>query len=40
MAHVHIGLGLKRKSTETKDSMEVVEKEIQELDKKKKKLLK
>ena len=29
MAYVHKGLGLKRKSTETKDSIEVVEKEIQ-----------
>ena len=31
MAYVHTRLGLKRKSTETKDSMKVVEKEIQEL---------
>ena len=28
MAYVHTRLGLKRKSTETKDSMKVVEKEI------------
>ena len=31
IVYLHKGLGLKRKSTETKDSMKVVEKEIQEL---------
>ena len=31
IAYLHKGLGLKRKSTETKDRMKVVEKEIQEL---------
>ena len=39
MAYVHKGLVLRRKSTETKDSMKVVEKEIQELEKKNRKLL-
>ena len=39
MAYVHKELELKRKSTETKDSMKVVEKEIQELEEKNKKLL-
>ena len=35
LAYVHKGLGLKRKSTETKNSMKVIEKEIQELEEKK-----
>ena len=39
MAYVHKELELKRKSTETKDSMKVVEKEIRELEEKNKKLL-
>lgn len=39
MAYVQKGLGLKRKSTETKDSMKAVEKGIQELEEKKRKLL-
>ena len=39
MAYVHTRLGLKRKSTETKGSMKVVEKEIQELQENKRKLL-
>ena len=39
MAYVHKGLGLKKKSTETKDSMKIVKKEIQELEEKKRKLL-
>ena len=39
MAYVHNGLVLKRKSTDTNNSMEVVEKEIQELKEKKRKLL-
>ena len=30
MAYVHKGLGLKRKSTETKDNMKVVKNEIKE----------
>ena len=39
MAYVQKGLGLKRKSTEAKDSMKAVEKGIQELEEKKRKLL-
>ena len=39
MAYFHKGLGLKKKSTETKDSKKVVEKEVQELEEKKRKLL-
>ena len=39
MTYVHEGPGLKCESTETKDSMKVVEKEIQELEEKKRKLL-
>ena len=39
LAYVHKGLELKRKSIETKDSMKVAEKETQELEEKKRKLL-
>ena len=39
MAYVHKGLGLKKNSTETKGSMKIVKKEIQELEEKKRKLL-
>ena len=39
MIYVHKGLELKRKSIETKDSMKVAEKETQELEEKKRKLL-
>ena len=39
IANVHKGLGIKRKSTEAKGSMKVVERKIQELEEKKKKLL-
>ena len=39
MTYVHKEFGLKRKNTETKDGMKVVEKEIQELEEKKRKLL-
>ena len=39
IANVQKGLGLKRKSTEAKGSMKVVERKIQELEEKKKKLL-
>ena len=39
MVYVHKGLGLKRKSTGTKDSMKVVGKEMEELKEKKTKLL-
>ena len=39
MAYVHKGLGLKRKSTETKDNMKVVEKEMQGLEEKRRNLL-
>ena len=39
MAYVQKRLGIKRESTETKDSMKAVEKGIQELEEKKRKLL-